>query len=164
MVFLRVWPYFSLFQLYHLRLLMQGPEESPKAPLGNNARPIQPLHQRTIRTNINFGNSKVSSKSFRLLNHEYNFFGNKIWKRIRSIEIDLKYLLLAKSQNSQLPYSRKNKEFQGKNWKILSWVKWPSRLCDFTSCYFRKIFEIEHVAILWVIYLCSFIIINSNTS
>lgn len=38
---------------------MQGSQEAPKAPLGNNARPLQPLHHRTIRTNINFQNSKV---------------------------------------------------------------------------------------------------------
>lgn len=50
--------YMTKSELYQLRKLMQGSEESPKAPLGNNARPIQPLHQRTIRTNINFGNSK----------------------------------------------------------------------------------------------------------
>lgn len=37
---------------------MQGSEQTPKAPLGNNARPLQPLHHRTIRTNIDF-NSKV---------------------------------------------------------------------------------------------------------
>lgn len=37
---------------------MQGSEQTPKAPLGNNARPLQPLHHRTIRTNIDF--SKVN--------------------------------------------------------------------------------------------------------
>jgi len=40
--------------LYALRRLMQGPEETPKAPLANNVRPLQPLHHRTIRTNIDF--------------------------------------------------------------------------------------------------------------
>lgn len=45
----------SLFhQMYALRRLMQGSQLSPKAPLGNNARPVQPLHHRTVRTNINF--------------------------------------------------------------------------------------------------------------
>lgn len=38
---------------------MQGSEEAPKAPLGNNARPLQPLHHRTIRTNIDFQNHQV---------------------------------------------------------------------------------------------------------
>lgn len=33
---------------------MQGPKVAPKAPLGNNARPVQDLHHRTIRTNIDF--------------------------------------------------------------------------------------------------------------
>ncbi|KAL2721108.1 carbonic anhydrase-related protein 10 isoform X1 [Vespula maculifrons] len=41
-------------QLYALRKLMQGPASAPKAPLGNNSRPLQDLHHRTIRTNINF--------------------------------------------------------------------------------------------------------------
>lgn len=39
---------------------MQGSEDAPKAPLGNNARPLQPLHHRTVRTNINFQNTQVS--------------------------------------------------------------------------------------------------------
>lgn len=50
-----------VLQLYQLRKLMQGSEEAPKAPLGNNARPVQPLHQRTIRTNINFRKLEVST-------------------------------------------------------------------------------------------------------
>lgn len=49
-----------MYQLYALRRLMQGPEESPKAPLGNNARPVQNLHHRTVRTNIDFKQSKVN--------------------------------------------------------------------------------------------------------
>jgi hypothetical protein len=49
-----------LFQLYALRKLMQGPETIPKAPLGNNARPLQPLHHRTVRTNIDFKKGEVS--------------------------------------------------------------------------------------------------------
>lgn len=45
---------------------MQGSQESPKAPLGNNVRPLQPLHYRTVRTNIDFPSSsdKVSVLSF----------------------------------------------------------------------------------------------------
>lgn len=53
--------YITKHELYALRKLMQGSEEAPKAPLGNNARPLQPLHHRTIRTNINFQNSKSSN-------------------------------------------------------------------------------------------------------
>ena len=33
---------------------MQGGPESPKAPLGNNFRPPQPLLHRPVRTNIDF--------------------------------------------------------------------------------------------------------------
>lgn len=39
---------------------MQGSESTPKAPLGNNARPVQGLHHRTVRTNIDFKRNKVS--------------------------------------------------------------------------------------------------------
>ncbi|PSN50604.1 hypothetical protein C0J52_22189 [Blattella germanica] len=48
-----------MFQLYALRKLMQGSEQTPKAPLGNNARPLQPLHHRTVRTNIDFKKEEV---------------------------------------------------------------------------------------------------------
>lgn len=37
-----------------LRRLMQGDAKHPKAPLGNNFRPPQPLHHRPVRTNIDF--------------------------------------------------------------------------------------------------------------
>lgn len=43
---------------------MQGSEQAPKAPLGNNARPLQPLHHRTVRTNIDFHNQQVSIFNF----------------------------------------------------------------------------------------------------
>lgn len=39
---------------------MQGDADSPKAPLGNNVRPAQPLNQRFIRTNIDFRRKQVS--------------------------------------------------------------------------------------------------------
>lgn len=38
---------------------MQGTIQTPKAPLGNNARPLQQIHHRTVRTNIDFQNAKV---------------------------------------------------------------------------------------------------------
>lgn len=44
---------------------MQGSEQTPKAPLGNNARPLQQLHHRTIRTNIDF--NKVNKRELRLV-------------------------------------------------------------------------------------------------
>lgn len=52
--------YITKQELYALRRLMQGNEQTPKAPLGNNARPLQPLHHRTVRTNIDFQSQKVS--------------------------------------------------------------------------------------------------------
>ncbi|OQR76362.1 carbonic anhydrase-related protein 10-like [Tropilaelaps mercedesae] len=44
--------FFSYVQLAAMRKLKQGDTVSPMAPLGNNFRPPQPLHQRAIRTNI----------------------------------------------------------------------------------------------------------------
>jgi hypothetical protein len=55
-----------LFQLYALRKLMQGSETTPKAPLGNNARPLQHLHHRTVRTNIDFKKGEVRNSTHRL--------------------------------------------------------------------------------------------------
>ncbi|KAK6619518.1 hypothetical protein RUM43_012275 [Polyplax serrata] len=40
---------------------MQGDAKHPKAPLGNNFRPPQPLHHRPVRTNIDFNSSKQVS-------------------------------------------------------------------------------------------------------
>jgi len=44
--------YITHKQLYTLRKLNQGDVADPRAPLGANFRPIQPLNGRTIRTNI----------------------------------------------------------------------------------------------------------------
>ncbi|XP_074600135.1 carbonic anhydrase-related protein 10-like isoform X2 [Brevipalpus obovatus] len=41
-------------QLHILRKLMQGETDAPKAPLGNNFRPLQPFNSRFVRTNIDF--------------------------------------------------------------------------------------------------------------
>ncbi|KAF9424389.1 hypothetical protein HW555_000528 [Spodoptera exigua] len=49
--------------MYALRQLMQGSQLTPKAPLGNNARPVQPLHHRTVRTNINFNKQGLQGSS-----------------------------------------------------------------------------------------------------
>ncbi|XP_026676286.1 carbonic anhydrase-related protein 10-like [Diaphorina citri] len=46
--------YMTKQELYALRRLKQGSEEQPKAPLGNNVRPLQFIHSRTVRTNIDF--------------------------------------------------------------------------------------------------------------
>ena len=50
----------SIIQMVTLRHIMQGDSETPKAPLGDNLRPIQPLNQRYIRTNIDFTRKQVS--------------------------------------------------------------------------------------------------------
>ncbi|XP_077559134.1 carbonic anhydrase-related protein 10-like [Haemaphysalis longicornis] len=44
--------YMTRQQLFATRKLMQGDAFHPKAPLGNNFRPTQPLHGRVVRTNI----------------------------------------------------------------------------------------------------------------
>jgi hypothetical protein len=49
--------------LYALRRLVQGDSETPKGALGNNVRALQPLHHRTVRTNIDFTNSVVILKN-----------------------------------------------------------------------------------------------------
>lgn len=51
--------YFLYHQLYALRRLVQGDSETPKGALGNNVRALQPLHHRTVRTNIDFTNAMV---------------------------------------------------------------------------------------------------------
>ena len=57
---------FSVSQLHALRALKQGDGKHPKAPLGNNYRPPQPLHLRPVRTNIDF-NMKQVNGSFTFL-------------------------------------------------------------------------------------------------
>ncbi|XP_018326925.1 carbonic anhydrase-related protein 10-like isoform X2 [Agrilus planipennis] len=63
--------YMTKQQFYALRKLMQGSKEAPKAPLGNNARPVQPLHYRTVRTNINFQNNQNVNVTY-LLNSSFS--------------------------------------------------------------------------------------------
>ncbi|KAA0201285.1 carbonic anhydrase alpha, 11-like [Hyalella azteca] len=47
--------YISFSQMRSLRELRQGPSlHHRNAPLGNNFRPLQPSHHRTVRTNIDF--------------------------------------------------------------------------------------------------------------
>lgn len=62
-------------KLYALRRLVQGDSETPKGALGNNVRALQPLHHRTVRTNIDFTNSMVKKKLldlFDLTDHHYS--------------------------------------------------------------------------------------------
>ncbi|XP_015363351.1 PREDICTED: carbonic anhydrase-related protein 10-like [Diuraphis noxia] len=55
--------YITKQQLYSLRGLMQGSKKNQgMAPLGNNFRPPQPLHNRLVRTNIDFNLRKDDEK------------------------------------------------------------------------------------------------------
>ena len=47
-------------QLQVFRKLVQGEEEDPRAPLGGNFRPAQPLNGRSLRTNIFVSADKVN--------------------------------------------------------------------------------------------------------
>lgn len=60
-------------QLYGLRKIMQGDVDSPKAPLGNNIRPVQPINQRLIRTNIDFKQKQVNVK-FHYISNNFKLF------------------------------------------------------------------------------------------
>ncbi|CAG0891090.1 unnamed protein product [Darwinula stevensoni] len=55
--------YMTRQEMYALRKVMQGDEELPKAPLGNNVRPLQPLHHRTCNPNHTNGNVGIGSIS-----------------------------------------------------------------------------------------------------
>lgn len=56
-------------KLYALRRLVQGDSETPKGALGNNVRALQPLHHRTVRTNIDFTNSMVKKTTWLIWSH-----------------------------------------------------------------------------------------------
>ncbi|KAL1459855.1 hypothetical protein WDU94_011808 [Cyamophila willieti] len=56
--------YMTKQELYALRRLKQGSEEQPKAPLGNNVRPLQFIHSRTVRTNIDFKQTISQVRNF----------------------------------------------------------------------------------------------------
>ncbi|OQR78173.1 carbonic anhydrase-related protein 10-like [Tropilaelaps mercedesae] len=57
--------YVSPQQLSAMRKLKQGESVLPMAPLGNNFRPPQPLHQRAIRTNIDLYPDRINKNSKR---------------------------------------------------------------------------------------------------
>ncbi|XP_055713135.1 carbonic anhydrase-related protein 10 isoform X1 [Phlebotomus papatasi] len=72
--------YITKQELYALRRLMQGSEHTPKAPLGNNARPLQPLHHRTVRTNIDFQHSskqQIQNQNCPTMQREMYYRANK---------------------------------------------------------------------------------------
>ncbi|XP_057321248.1 carbonic anhydrase-related protein 10 isoform X1 [Microplitis mediator] len=74
--------YMSAQELYALRRLMQGTKDIPKAPLGNNGRPIQLLHHRTIRTNIDFRKAPDAKCPSMVPNTHYRddfFFAANTW-------------------------------------------------------------------------------------
>ncbi|XP_034240166.1 carbonic anhydrase-related protein 10-like, partial [Thrips palmi] len=54
--------YITKQQLLSLRRLMQGTYKTPKAPLGNNFRAPQSLHNRPLRTNIDFRKDAETGK------------------------------------------------------------------------------------------------------
>ena len=49
---------------------MQGGADDPRAPLGGNFRPVQPLNGRSLRTNVFLSSDKVCA-SIRLINAYY---------------------------------------------------------------------------------------------
>ena len=57
---------------------MQGAPDHPKAPLGNNFRPPQPLLHRPVRTNIDF-RSKQPGKACPTMYKEVHYKGLYEW-------------------------------------------------------------------------------------
>lgn len=73
--------YMTKQEMYALRKLMQGSEKIPKAPLGNNARPLQPLHHRTVRTNIDFTKEPgASGKICSISMHKEMYYKANSWR------------------------------------------------------------------------------------
>lgn len=62
-------------QLHGLRRLMQGGQDHPKAPLGNNFRPPQPLWHRPVRTNIDFRSKEPNAKACPTMYKEVHYKG-----------------------------------------------------------------------------------------
>lgn len=64
---------------------MQGTPEHPKAPLGNNFRPPQPLLHRPVRTNIDFRskqNGKLCPSMYRDVHYKGIFEKKKVKQKI----------------------------------------------------------------------------------
>uniref|UniRef100_A0A1B0CNQ4 Alpha-carbonic anhydrase domain-containing protein n=2 Tax=Lutzomyia longipalpis TaxID=7200 RepID=A0A1B0CNQ4_LUTLO len=74
-----VWKVDPWSQLHALRRLMQGGPDHPKAPLGNNFRPPQPLLHRPVRTNIDF-RSKQNGKACPSMYRDVHYKANS-WKQ-----------------------------------------------------------------------------------
>ncbi|XP_073828404.1 carbonic anhydrase-related protein B [Musca autumnalis] len=73
--------YITKQQLHALRRLMQGSPDHPKAPLGNNYRPPQPLLHRPIRTNIDFKTSKTTGKAACPTMYKEVYYKATSWKQ-----------------------------------------------------------------------------------
>ncbi|XP_075235006.1 carbonic anhydrase-related protein A [Lycorma delicatula] len=76
--------YMTKQELYYLRTLQQGSQEIPKAPLGNNARPPQPLYHRTVRTNIDFQVSEdysLSKNNCPITMHKEMYYKANKWRQ-----------------------------------------------------------------------------------
>uniref|UniRef100_A0A8D9E2U1 Carbonic anhydrase-related protein 10 n=1 Tax=Cacopsylla melanoneura TaxID=428564 RepID=A0A8D9E2U1_9HEMI len=71
--------YITKQQLHGFRKLMQGDMKHPKAPLGNNYRPPQPLHHRPLRTNIDFNTKEINGKYCPTMHHKVFYKANS-WK------------------------------------------------------------------------------------
>lgn len=54
---------------------MQGQPDHPKAPLGNNFRPPQPLLHRPVRTNIDFKSKHSGGKACPTMHKEVLYKG-----------------------------------------------------------------------------------------
>lgn len=54
---------------------MQGAPDHPKAPLGNNFRPPQPLLHRPVRTNIDFRSKQPNAKACPTMYKEVHYKG-----------------------------------------------------------------------------------------
>lgn len=57
---------------------MQGTPEHPKAPLGNNFRPPQPLLHRPVRTNIDFRTKQQNGKICPNMYREVHYKGKNM--------------------------------------------------------------------------------------
>lgn len=72
--------YMTKQELYALRRLKQGSEEQPKAPLGNNVRPLQFIHSRTVRTNIDFKQTISQQKTCAVSMYKNMHYNATIWR------------------------------------------------------------------------------------
>ncbi|CAO1383134.1 unnamed protein product [Diamesa serratosioi] len=72
--------YITKQQLHALRRLMQGGPDHPKAPLGNNFRPPQPLLHRPVRTNIDFRTKQPNGKACPTMYKDVHYKANS-WKQ-----------------------------------------------------------------------------------